>query len=208
MAVFVELSVVLSQRRSATSTVSTKRTANSLWLASERVSALLTTRNISTLSLEVSHSDSGQLRSGVVLGLILMDFVDWDGGVDDGGLDRLFLDDGLDILVHVVVNVLAGDGGALRSGVVRCTFGAGALELGSFSGNALLYVSIVPVLDLAMLYTDQIVAVLFWENFPVLDGLNRGVIVVLVDLPVNGRLRLLMVRPLYGLVGDSWVDGL
>ena len=137
-----------------------------------------------------------------------MDFVDWDSGVDDGGLDGLFLDDGLDVLVHVVVDMLAGDGGALRGGVVRCSFGAGALELGSFCGEALLYVSVIPVLDLAMLYTDHIVTMLLWENFPVLDWLNRGVMVVLVDLTVNGCLCLLMVRSLYGLIGDSRIDSL
>jgi hypothetical protein len=37
----------------------------------------------------------------VVLGLVVMNFVDGDGGVDDGWLDSLLLDDWLDGLVDV-----------------------------------------------------------------------------------------------------------
>jgi len=47
------------------------------------------------------------LSSSVVLGFILVDFVHWDGGVDDGWLDGLLLDNGLDVLVHVMVYMLA-----------------------------------------------------------------------------------------------------
>lgn len=37
----------------------------------------------------------------MVLRFIVVDFVDGDGSVDDGGLDRLLLDNGLDGLVNV-----------------------------------------------------------------------------------------------------------
>jgi len=43
----------------------------------------------------------------VVLGLILVHFVNGDGSVNDGGLDSLLLHDGLDVLVYVVVDVLS-----------------------------------------------------------------------------------------------------
>jgi hypothetical protein len=47
----------------------------------------------------------------MVLGLVLVDFVDGNGGVDDGWLNCLLLDDGLDVLVNVVVYVFACNSG-------------------------------------------------------------------------------------------------
>lgn len=93
----------------------------------------------------------------MVLGLVLVNLMDWDGGVDDGWLDGLLLDDGLDVLVDVVVDVLAGNGWVGG----RCMFcGAnltGVLELSLLGCNTLLDMIIVAVLDVAVLNTDDVV---------------------------------------------------
>ena len=48
------------------------------------------------------------------------------------------------------------------------------------------------MLDLALLNGGHAVGVLFWENFAILDWLDRGVVMVLVHLTINGSLSLLM----------------
>ncbi len=63
--------------------------AESLWLTLEAVITLLTTGQNTTLLLEVCHADGRQSRGAVVLGRVVVDFVDGHGGVDDGGLDDL-----------------------------------------------------------------------------------------------------------------------
>lgn len=45
----------------------------------------------------------------VVFGLLVVDFVDWDGGVDGLSLDGLLVDDGLNSLVDVVVDMFANN---------------------------------------------------------------------------------------------------
>jgi hypothetical protein len=56
---------------------------------------------------EVIHGDSRELGSSVWLSFILVDLVSWDGGVEDGWLDSLLLNNWLHGLVDVVINVLA-----------------------------------------------------------------------------------------------------
>jgi len=53
-------------------------------------------------------------------------------------------------------------------------------------GEAFLDVAVVAVLDLAVFDIGHVVRVLLWENLAVVDGLNGGVVMVLVDLAVDG----------------------
>lgn len=71
-------------------------TTNSFWLTLEAIIALLATGKATTLLLEIGHADSRKGRCRVMLGLILMDLVDRDGGVDNRWLNSLLLDDRLD----------------------------------------------------------------------------------------------------------------
>jgi len=111
------VAVLASDRSSTGSTGTTKsgvvRTtqsvSNGARLASEGIGALLTTCERASLLLELGHGDSGKRGGGVVLGFVVVDFMDGDGGVDDGGLDGLLLDDWLDVLVYVVVDVFASN---------------------------------------------------------------------------------------------------
>lgn len=76
----------------------------------------------------------------MVLGLILVDFVDGDGGVYDGWLHSLLLDHWLDVLVDVVVDVLTSDGASVGCGVVGLANLTGVLELCCLGSKTLLYV--------------------------------------------------------------------
>jgi len=141
----------------------------------------------------------------VVLGLIVVDFMDWDGGVDDGRLDGLLLDDWLDGLVDVVVNVLARQGWCSGRSVLSLSDLFGALELSSLSLESLSHVLIVAVVDLAVLSANQVVRVLLRKNLTVLDGLDGGVVVILVNLAVDDLLGFLVLGAGDVLILNSWV---
>jgi hypothetical protein len=52
-------------------------------LALESVGTLFAAGETTTLALELVHADGGQGGGAVVLGSVVMDFVDGDGSVDD-----------------------------------------------------------------------------------------------------------------------------
>lgn len=137
-----------------------------------------------------------------MLGLILVDLVDRYGSVNNRGLDSLLLNNGLDgleyvsgssqenkirstDLVNVVVNMLASNDGGNR---VSLLFGytTVALELSSFLLETGLDSLGIAVLVVTLLNGDDVVLMLFRKNFTVVHGLDRGVVMVLVNLAVDG----------------------
>jgi len=197
---------LVSEGSSAISTLATESSSNRSWLSLEGIGTLLTSTEVAALGFELAHADSWELGSSVVLGLVLVDLVDWDSGVDNRWLDSLLLDDWLDVLVDVVVNVLTSNGGACNGCVLNITNLAGVLELSSLSSETLLYVVVIAVLDVAVLNTGHLVGVLLWENLTILNWLDGGVVVILVDLTVDGSLSLINLSTGDALIGDSWVD--
>jgi len=183
-----------------------RNTANGAGLALETVVALLTASEDTTLPLELLKGNSGEGRGGVVLGSVVVDLVDGDGGVDDVRLNGLLVHNGLDGLVDVVVDVLASDDGGDGLGVTLGTLDALITELGSLGLEALGDLTVVAVLKLAVLDSSDVVVVLLGENLTVLDGLDRGVVMVLVNLLVNGGGDVLVTLPVDGLVGDCRGD--
>lgn len=103
------------------------------------------------------------------------------------------LNDGLDSLVHVVVNVLANDSGSLRARCGTCTHGLGVFELCRLSVKLLLNLGRIAVLKAALFDGGYLLLVHGGCDLTVLEGLNSGVVVVLVTLSLDGGLDLLMV---------------
>lgn len=172
------------------------------------INALLTAGKISTLGLESRDINRWKGRGGVVDGLVLVDLVYWLGGVNDMLLVNIFLDHRLDVLMHMVVDMLSSHSRLLRLGdLCWCNvlsvaeLGALALELGADLG-------IVSVLDLPGLDTFDSVCVGGWGNLLVDNWLDSGVVVLLVDLAVDDLLPLLALGLGDVLVLNSWVDGL
>lgn len=64
------------------------------------------------------------------------------------------------------------------------------------------------MLEGSVLDGDEVVVMLLGKDLAVLDGLNGGVVVVLVNLTVNGRGYVLMAVRGDGFVGDCWSNGL
>jgi hypothetical protein len=163
---------------------------------------------VTTLGLELAQANSWKLSSSVVLGLVLMNLVDWDGGVDDRWLNSFLLDDWLDVLVNVVVNVLASDSSTLSGLMLNITDLTSVFELSGLGSKTLLYVLIISVCNVAVLNTGHLVGVLLWENLTILDWLDGCVVMILVDLTIDGGLLLLELSTGDTLIGDGWVDGL
>jgi len=132
-----------------------------------------------------------------------MNFVDGNGGVDDGGCNGFPLHNGLDSLVGVVVDVLASNNGSNGVSVLRLANETLVLKLGSLYGKTRLDILGVAVLEVAVLDGNQVVLVLLREDLTVKDRLDRSVVVVLVDLLVDGSDDLLVSLWGYGLVDDS-----
>lgn len=179
---------------------------NSAGLTLEAIVTLLAAGQDTTLLLKVGHGDGGKSRGSVVLGGVVVNLVNGDGGVDNVRLDGLLVDNGLDGLVDVVVDVLTADGGCNRLRVHGLDLGALVSKLGSLGSETLLDLGIVAVLERAVLDGGKVVVVLLGENLAVLDGLDGGVVVVLVNLLVDGGLDLLVLLELMALVGDSRGD--
>lgn len=64
-------------------------TTNGTWLTSKAVVALLATSKNAALLGEVGHGHSGKSRGGVMLRGVVVNLVDGDSGVNNGGLNRL-----------------------------------------------------------------------------------------------------------------------
>jgi len=89
-------------------------------------------------------------------------------------------------LMNVVVNMLAGDDWCNRVCFFRATFSASILELRTFLLKTSLDGIWIAMLMLAVLNRDDVVSVLFREHLTILDWLHGRVVMVLVDLAVNG----------------------
>jgi len=144
----------------------------------------------------------------VVLSGSVMMLVDRNSGVNNFWSDGLLVDDWLDCLVDVVVNMLALHSWCGSSGVSCLVGRGGVLELGQLSLQSLACLMFIAVVELFVDDTLHLVGVLLWENLLVLDGLDGGVVVVLVDLAINSLSELLMSGGLDVLAGDSWSDAL
>lgn len=177
---------------------------NMSWSSVKSIVTLLTTGQGTAGSLELVHTDGGESGSAVVLGGVLVDLVHWDSSVHDVWLDGLLVDNGLDVLMHVVVSVgsncLAGN----TSGVLSVVADGSILELAGLMGEALLVMTSVVVVDVSSLDTGSLVVVLLWENLLVVYRLDRGVVVVLVHLAVGGLSYTLLLLRSDGLAGDGW----
>lgn len=169
----------------------------------ELVVALLATGKSTALGLELLHGHGWESSSLMVGGLVMVNLMDRDGGVDNVGLDGLFLDNGLNSLVDVVVDVLSANsggntlamGGVLDAALVGKT--SLVINQSSLGGIG------IAMVKLAVLNSTELSSMLLWENLTVMDRLDSAVVVVLVNLLVNGSVDLLMYVRLDDLVLNS-----
>lgn len=167
------------------------------------VVALLAAGESTALGLELLHGHGWESSSLMVGSLVMVNLMDGDGGVDNVGLDGLLLNNGLDSLVDVVVHVLSANsrgntlavGGVLNAALVSKA--SLVVDQGPLSGIG------IAVVKLAVLNSTELSSVLLWQDLTVVDGLDSAVVVVLVNLLVNGSVDLLVYVRLDDLVLNS-----
>lgn len=165
--------------------------------------------DMTALPLELLDGDGWHSSSAVVLGLLVMNLMHRRGAVDNMRLDGLLLDHGLDVLVNVVVNVLASGGRSLSlsaGGRANLTSVLGQTKTSMLLGDSAIDPVMVTVTELFVLGVLVDVSVLLGENLSVLDRLDSGVVVLLVDLLVHGPVDLLVLSGLDMLVLNSGLN--
>jgi len=172
------------------------------------IGALSSTAEGATLLLVLLHRDRGQGGSAVDTSLVVMNLVDWHGGVDDLGLDGLLVEYGLDRLVDVMVNMLALDDGSMRLGASSIIYDTLITHLGLLSLQSSLGGCLIPVIELPVDDLAEVGLVLLGKDFLVVNGLLDAVVVVLVDLLVDSSADLFMLSRLDDLFLNGRGDGL
>lgn len=135
---------------------------------------------------ELIHRDCWELGCGVVFSFILVDFVDRDGSVHNTGLHRLLLNDRLNTLVDMMMHMLSRHRWRCRACVLCFSYFLPVLELRCFRFESLGNVIIISMLDVAVLDAPYLVGVRLGKHLLVLDGLDGGMVVVLVNFAVHG----------------------
>jgi len=172
------------------------------------VETLLAAAKHTSLGLELVHGHGRQSSGLVVGGCIVMNLVYGDSGVDNIWLDNLLVDDGLNGLVDVVMNMLSTNRGCYALALGGTLNAAFVPELGLLLNEIPLGRVVVAVVKLAVLYGTKLGGVCLGENLTVLDGLNSAVVVVLVNLLIDGSVYLLMLVRLNSLVYYSRCNSL
>ena len=107
-----------------------------------------------------------------------------------------------------MVDTLASDGRSSLLGV-SCLVSSGmVLEATKLRSYSLLGVLVVLVSELLMLGGDHVVDMLLRQSFLVVDWLDRGVVMVLVDLSVDSLSNVLMACWVNSFLCHCWVDDL
>ena len=174
------------------------------------IGALLTAHQGSASFLEIVHADSGKRGCGVVLGRVVVHFMDGHSGVDHVGFDGLLVDHRLDGLVDVMVLVLARHSSSLASRTLAFDVVCLIHELGSLVGKTAIHVLLIVMLKGPVLDRHRLMMMLLGQGLGVIHRLHRGVVVVLVDLLVNDRHNVLVLGTRHLLLchsrGDLFVN--
>lgn len=121
-------------------------------------------------------------------GAVLDALVDGDRGVDYGGLDYLALDHGLDNFVYVMVDMFTSNGAGGYLDLLGRKGGGSGLEveglLLKLPSNCSL---ILRMSHLPMLNRQYLSGMSLLSDYLILDRLDTGLIVVLVDLTIDGN---------------------
>lgn len=110
--------------------------------------------------VELINSHCGKSGGAVVDWLGVVSLVNGHGGVDDVGLDCLLLDDGLDVLMDVVVDTLTGDDRGSVGGVCGLVGSRGVLELRSLAVKSISSLALVAVVESLVLGGDHVMMML------------------------------------------------
>lgn len=170
------------------------------------VDALVPTSQGTTTVLKLIHAHGWESSGSVVLSFVVVDLMDWHSSVHNMGLDRLLVNDRLNCLVNVVMDMLASYGGHVLCLMLGLSSNMLVLVLSLSHSKLGLCIGCVSVVMGPVLYWDNVVMVLLWQDFSIMHRLHSRVVVILVDLSVGRDLSLIALVWVDSLVLDTWVD--
>jgi hypothetical protein len=138
----------------------------------------------------------------------MMLLMDGNNSVNDFWGNGLLVDDWLDSLMDMMMNMLALDSRCSSCGVSGLVGVGGVLKLGSLTLESEASLIMVVVVELLVDGILHDVVMLLREDFLMLNRLDGGVVVVLVNLTVDSLGELLMTGGLDVLAGNRWADAL
>lgn len=138
-----------------------------------------------------------------MLSRIVMNLVDRNSGVDNAGLNDLFVNDRLDRLMDVVMDMFSLRHGSLALGIGRIGHDPLVLQLLSLGCQRLLGLIMVSMVELSMLHRTNVMLVLLGQDLLVVNGLHGPVVMILVHLPVDSHVNFLMLGRLDRFMLDS-----
>ncbi len=200
--------VLLRQTSSTPRTLTSNCSANTLWLPFKGISPLLSPLKTTPLLSEFVHRDCGELRCRMVFGFILVNFVDGDDGVHNTRLDGFLVDHGLNTLMDMMMNMFPNHCWSRAACVLRFSYLLLVLELRCLRFESLADVIIIAMFNVTVFNATHLVCVRLGQYFFVLDGLDGGVVMVLVDFTIHGCGDIFMACGDNVLMLDGRVDGL
>jgi hypothetical protein len=126
--------------------------------------------------------------------------------VDDFWLNGFLVNDGDDSLMDVMVHMFASDGRGSILCVVDLLSARRIFEVAQMGGELLLGIVFVVMVEFSVLCRQEVVRVLLWKVFLVLDRLDRGMVVVLVNFTVNRLGCFLVAVRSDSFTGDGGID--
>jgi hypothetical protein len=128
--------------------------------------------------------------------------------MDNLWLNDLLVNNGDNCLVNMVVNMLASDSGSSRLGSPGRLDNFGVLEMGQICLYSLSCLMLIVMTELAVLGRKDVVNMLLRQNLLVLERLNGGMVMVLMNFTVDSLSSFFVSHRLDHLADDGGVDGL
>lgn len=177
-----------------------------LGLALESIVALLASAQDASMCLELGHGHGRELGGLVVLGGVMVHFVNRNGRVDNVWLNCFLLDYGLNSLVDMMVHMLSRNDGSSAVAVCRVRHDSLILESLLFCCKVPLRSVKVAMVEFAMLHGAELGGVLLWKDFAVVDRLYCTMVMILMGLFVDRLDDMLVLVRLHSLMLNRWCD--
>jgi hypothetical protein len=166
---------VLSVLLSRLSMRFTVKTVRRFWATHER----------STTFLEVFHCDSRKSCGGMMFRLVMVHLMNGNGSMDYSWLNGFLLNDWLDRFMNVVVDMGAVNYWLRLMSMLGPASLRHIIELSRLGGQTLIHGTVIAVVMLFVLDRNDVVVMLLRENLAMVYRLDRGVMVMVMDLLVN-----------------------
>jgi len=137
------------------------------------------------------------------LGRVVVMLVDASNMVDDVRLHGRLMDDRLDDLPDMMMDMLAAVDRDMLLGLGGLGLDGLVFVLGFLLAKSRSNLRVFAMLEPLGLDRKQVMVMLLWENLPMVDWLDAGMMVGLMNLPIHSCIVTMMLMGRHGLMDDS-----